>query len=103
MDSQLKRGVLEACVLALLSREDSYGYELVREAAKLIPLSESTLYPVLKRLEASDKVTSYTEEHSGRLRRYYRITDRGKLAIEDFLLEWAEINKVYTFIREVKP
>lgn len=102
MDIQLKRGVLEACVLKLLTRGDSYGYELVKEAAKVIPLSESTLYPVLRRLESAGQVDSYTQEHGGRLRKYYRITDRGRTAIEDFLLEWAQINKVYAFIREEK-
>lgn len=102
MDIQLKRGVLEACVLKLLTRGDSYGYELVKEAAKVIPLSESTLYPVLRRLESAGQVNSYTQEHGGRLRKYYRITDRGRTAIQDFLLEWAQINKVYAFIREEK-
>lgn len=100
MHIQLKRGVLEACVLKLLSRGDSYGYELVKESARVIPLSESTLYPVLRRLENAGQVESYTSEHGGRLRKYYRITDKGHLAIEDFLLEWAQINKVYDFIRE---
>ena len=100
MDAQLKRGVIEACVLKLLSSGDSYGYALSRDAAEVIVLSESTLYPVLKRLEAAGQVESYTREHSGRLRRYYHITDKGHLAIEDFLLEWSEITKVYDFVRE---
>ncbi len=103
MDAQLKRGVIEACVLKLLSLGDSYGYELSRNAQQYIALSESTLYPVLKRLEAAGQVESYRQEHGGRLRRYYHITDKGKLAIEDFLREWAEISKVYEFIREEKP
>ena len=100
LDAQLKRGVIEACVLKLLSRGDSYGYELSRDAAQVLVLSESTLYPVLKRLESAGQVESYTREHSGRLRRYYHITDKGRLAIEDFLLEWGELSKVYDFIRE---
>ena len=103
MDAQLKRGVIEACVLKLLTRGDSYGYLLSRDVADIIALSESTLYPVLKRLEASGSVESYTREHGGRLRKYYRITQKGHLAIEDFLLEWAEISKVYEFIREQTP
>lgn len=100
MDAQLKRGVIEACVLKLLSSGDSYGYALGRDAAQVISLSESTLYPVLKRLESAGQVESYTREHGGRLRRYYHMTDKGSLAIEDFLLEWAEITKVYDFVRE---
>ena len=100
MDAQLKRGVIEACVLKLLSSGDSYGYALSRDAAQVIALSESTLYPVLKRLEAAGQVESYAREHGGRLRRYYHITDKGHLAMEDFLMEWAEITKVYDFVRE---
>ena len=100
MDAQLKRGVIEACVLKLLDKGDSYGYALSRDAAQVIPLSESTLYPVLKRLETAGQVESYTREHGGRLRRYYHITDKGQRAIKDFLLEWAEIKKVYDFVRE---
>lgn len=100
MDAQLKRGVIESCVLKLLVCGDSYGYALSRDAAQVITLSESTLYPVLKRLEAAGQVESYSREHGGRLRRYYHITDKGRLAMEDFLLEWAEIMKVYDYIRE---
>ncbi len=103
MDIQLKRGVLEACVLKLLTRADSYGYELVKEAAQIIPLSETTLYPVLRRLEAAGQVDSYRQEHAGRLRKYYRVTEEGRQAIEDFLREWEQINKVYMFIREGRP
>ena len=55
---------------------------------------------MLKRLEASGAVESYTREHGGRLRKYYRITAKGHLVIEDFLLKWAEISKVYEFIKE---
>ena len=102
MDAQLKRGLTEACVLALLERGDSYGYLLAQQAGLYLPMSESTLYPVLRRLESAGQVDSYTQEHGGRLRKYYRITDRGRTAIEDFLLEWAQINKVYAFIREEK-
>ena len=99
MDAQLKRGVIEACVLKLLSVKDSYGYELSRDAAQIITLSESTLYPVLKRLEAADQVRSYRLEFGGRLRRYYSITDAGRDAIQDFLREWEQISKVYDFIK----
>ncbi len=99
MDAQLKRGIIEACVLKLLTLGDSYGYELAKQAQELIPLSESTLYPVLRRLEETGAVSSYKQEHSGRLRKYYRITERGELAIHDFLLEWGELTKVYDFIR----
>jgi len=100
MDVQLKRGVIEACVLKLLSRGDSYGYLLSRDAQDIISLSESTLYPVLKRLESAGAVSSYRREHNGRLRKYYSLTDTGRAMIDSFLSEWAEISRVYEFIRE---
>lgn len=100
MDVQLKRGVIEACVLKLLSRSDSYGYLLSRDAQDIMTLSESTLYPVLRRLEASGAVESYKREHQGRLRKYYHLTDIGRSSIAEFLVEWAEISKVYEFIKE---
>nr|AHF25198.1 transcriptional regulator, PadR family [uncultured bacterium Contig1578] len=91
MDTQLKRGVLDACVLTVLNRGDSYGYQLVRDVEALIEISESTLYPILKRLEAAGQVTVYTVEHSGRLRKYYRITEAGRQRIAGFLEEWQEL------------
>ena len=100
MDVQLKRGLLEACVLALLNREDSYGYKLSQDAAGIVEMSESTLYPILKRLESAGAVDVYRKEYSGRLRKYYRLTPPGRRRREEFLREWAEITKVYDFILE---
>ena len=88
MDIQLKRGLLDVCVLTVLSRGDSYGYRLVGDVSGLIEISESTLYPILKRLEAAGQVTVYSVEHNGRLRKYYRITDEGRRRIAGFLEEW---------------
>jgi PadR family transcriptional regulator PadR len=98
MDAQLKRGILDICVLAALLSEDSYGYKIIKDLTGFVELSESTLYPVLKRLEASAAVTSYTSEHGGRLRRYYKITDAGRHKIREFLEEWREMMRVYEFI-----
>lgn len=98
MDIQLKRGVLEVCALAVLRRGDSYGYQLVRDVSKWIPISESTLYPILKRLEAGGFVTVYSVEHNGRLRKYYRITESGNQKIHDFIAEWKELMAVYRAI-----
>lgn len=100
MDVQLKRGMLDAIVLKLLTRGDSYGYQLTQDAAQIVPLSESALYPVLKRLESGGSVESYAQEFGGRLRRYYRITQAGRRQIGAFLQEWEEIRKIYDFIRE---
>ena len=99
MDAQMKRGLIEACILKLLERGDSYGYQLVREAEEVLTLSESTLYPVLKRLEAACALKVYTMEHNGRLRKYYAITAGGRQRISDFLREWEDVMKVYDFIR----
>lgn len=98
MDVQLKRGLLEACVLAVLSRGDSYGYQMVKDVSHCIALSESTLYPILKRLEASEMLTVYAVEHNGRLRKYYKITERGLDRLEGFKQEWQELAAVYRFI-----
>ena len=99
MDIQLKRGLLEICVLTVLHRGDSYGYQLVRDAQEVLTLSESTLYPVLRRLENQQALTVYSMEHNGRLRKYYAITDTGRGMIDEFLKEWEAVMKVYDFIR----
>ena len=100
MDAQLKRGLIEVCVLALLKKGDSYGYQLIKDVSGLIQVSESTLYPILRRLETAGHLTVYTVEHNSRLRKYYAITDSGKQRIWDFLSEWAELDKVLHFIKE---
>ncbi|MBQ9198490.1 MAG: PadR family transcriptional regulator [Clostridia bacterium] len=99
MDAQMKRGLIEACILKLLTQGNSYGYQLVREAEEVLSISESTLYPVLRRLETAGALTVYTMEHNGRLRKYYAITDGGRQKIADFLTEWEDVMKVYEFIR----
>lgn len=101
MDIQLKRGLLEVCVLAELLKGDSYGYQIVKDLSGIVEISESTLYPILKRLEASECLRVFSVEHNSRLRRYYRITDIGRKRIKEFLGEWEEVTKVYTFISEI--
>ncbi len=98
MESQFRRGILDACVLAVLERGESYGYQLVKDISEFIEISESTLYPILKRLEASGQLEVFSQEHNGRLRKYYRITDAGRLKITELLKEWEEIVKIYSFI-----
>ncbi|MBE5777037.1 MAG: PadR family transcriptional regulator [Clostridiales bacterium] len=100
MDAQLKRGLIEVCVLAMLRRGDSYGYQLIKDVSALIAVSESTLYPILRRLETAEYLTVYTMEHNSRLRKYYAITDKGVRRIQDFLQEWAELDQVLAFIKE---
>lgn len=98
MESQFRRGILDACVLAVLEKGESYGYQLVKDISEFIPITESTLYPILKRLEAQEQVTSFSVEHNGRLRKYYKIAEKGSLRISELLEEWAEIVKLYQFI-----
>lgn len=98
MDIQLKRGILDVCVLAAIKDEDSYGYKIIKDLKPCIELSESTLYTILKRLETANMLTVKTAEHSGRLRKYYHITDTGLKRIEDFKSEWKEIMSIYRFV-----
>ena len=98
MDVQLKRGLLDVCVLAAIKSEDSYGYRIIKDLKPYIELSESTLYTILKRLEAADMLTVHTAEHGGRLRKYYHITEEGRKRIEEFKSEWKEILSIYQFV-----
>ena len=98
MNVQLKRGLIDVCVLAALRTEDSYGYKIISDLESVITLSESTLYPVLKRLEGQNYLKTYTKDFNGRLRKYYQITESGKKRIIEFMIEWEEMEKVLHFI-----
>lgn len=98
MDIQLKRGLLDVCVLAAIRSEDSYGYKIMKDMKPYLALSESTLYTILKRLETADMLTVRTVEHGGRLRKYYRITDAGRKRIEEFMEDWQQILSIYQFV-----
>ena len=98
MDIQLKRGLLDVCVLAAIKNEDSYGYKIIKDMAPYLIMSESTLYTILRRLEAADMLTVRTAEHGGRLRKYYHITPLGLQRIEDFKEDWKEIMSIYNFV-----
>lgn len=98
MDIQLKRGLLDVCVLAAIKSEASYGYKIIKDMKPYIEMSESTLYTILKRLESADMLTVQTAEHCGRLRKYYHITDKGLKRIESFKEEWKEILSIYQFV-----
>ena len=98
MDIQLKRGLLDVSVLAAIRGGDSYGYKIIKDMSPYLTLSESTLYTILKRLEAAEMLTVRTVEHDGRLRKYYHITAAGRKRIEEFKEEWKEIDRIYHFI-----
>ncbi len=98
MDIQLKRGLLDVCVLATIKNEESYGYKMIKDMKPYIEMSESTLYTILKRLELAEMLTVRTAEHGGRLRKYYRITKAGLGRIADFKDEWREVMSIYQFV-----
>lgn len=100
MDTQLKRGVLEICVLSAMQDKETYGYELVKNISPVIEISESTLYPILRRLESGGFVTVRSAEHNGRLRKYYSITICGRDRIKDFLQDWQDVIKIGEYITE---
>ncbi len=98
MDIQLKRGLLDVCVLAAIKNEDTYGYQIIKDLKPYIELSESTLYTILKRLESARMLSVRTAEHDGRLRKYYHITALGKKRIDEFKDDWQEIMTIYQFV-----
>lgn len=98
MDAQLKRGILDVCVLAAIADGDSYGYKIIKDVKPYVELSESTLYMILKRLETAAMLTVRSAEHNGRLRKYYHITKRGLDRIEEFKSDWQEIMSIYRFV-----
>jgi PadR family transcriptional regulator PadR len=98
MDIQLKRGLLDICVLAAIKNNDSYGYQIIKDIKPYVKISESTLYPILRRLEAAEYLTVSSVEHNGRLRKYYHITQAGRDRILEFTEEWKEIMSIYEFI-----
>ena len=100
LDAQMKRGLIENCVLAALARGDSYGYQIVKDLSEVVAVTESTLYPILRRLEGAGALSVYSVEHNGRLRKFYRLTPTGRRQLESFAADWNELAAMYDFIRE---
>lgn len=98
MENQMKRGLLDVCVLAAIKSEDSYGYQIVKDMSPFVEISESTLYPILRRLETQQLLTVRTAEHNGRLRKYYHITEQGLERLKAFEEEWKELRQIYEFV-----
>ena len=99
LDPQMKRGLLEACVLSALARGDSYGYKIVKDLSVCVQVSESTLYPILRRLENAGALTVYSVEHNSRLRKFYHLTEQGRQQLSDAVEDWKELESMYEFIR----
>lgn len=100
MKTEIKKGVLEIFVLAILERGDSYGYKIVSDLLNYIEISESTLYPILRRLEKANELKTYNVLYQGRNRKYYSITKDGKKHINEFLEEWEDIRKIYEILKK---
>ena len=98
MDNQMKRGLLDACVLASIKNAPSYGYQIIKDMKPFVEISESTLYPILRRLEAAKLLTVRSAEHSGRLRKYYHITQQGLQRLAEYRDDWRELMNVYQYI-----
>ncbi|ERI99391.1 transcriptional regulator, PadR family [Bittarella massiliensis (ex Durand et al. 2017)] len=94
----MKKGLLEACVLTALKKEDSYGYKIIGDLSEYIEISESTLYPILKRLEGNGCLTTYSQAHNGRLRKYYKITEEGVRRLGEFAGDWPQLKRIYCYI-----
>ena len=98
MDVQLKKGLLEICVLAAIEQEESYGYKIIADLSPIVEISESTLYPILKRLESAGALTTYSRAFNGRLRKYYLITGEGKRRLAEFKTSAPQMEKIMNFI-----
>lgn len=88
MTYQLTAPLLDACVLGIVDKEDAYGYTLTQKVREIVEISESTLYPVLRRLQKANLLTTYDRAYEGRNRRYYAITESGKEELEFYRKEW---------------
>ena len=100
MDTQRKKGVLDVCVLSVLKKGPSYGYQIIQDVSECIAVTDSTMYPILRRLESGGYVSTYSQEHNGRTRKYFEITEAGEKKIRDFLDEWDEMKQIYTFVSD---
>ena len=85
--------LLDAIVLAVVAREGTYGYKITQDVRQVMEVSDSTLYPVLRRLQRDGLLATYDEAVDGRMRRYYRITPAGEVKLAQYRMEWAEYRK----------
>ncbi|NOY08453.1 MAG: PadR family transcriptional regulator [Spirochaetes bacterium] len=100
MDIQLKKGILDVLVLSILKRDDLYGYKLSEQINGIVSIAETALYPVLRRLKEQGLLTTYSVEHNGRLRKYYSITESGKVHLDERIEDLAELRKIIETIIE---
>lgn len=100
MAIQVSTEILEGSVLALLTSEDYYGYAITRKIQTVFPISESTMYPILRRLKKEGWLSTYDEAYEGRNRRYYKITDLGRDQLDRIRNNWQELKTATDTILE---
>lgn len=100
MDTQLKKGILDVIVLASLIKEDSYGYKIVKDTQEITEIKESTLYPILRRLESSGCLETYSKIYNSRVRKFYHITDKGYAKLLEYMEDFKELMKIYQHIKK---
>ena len=98
MDPQMKKGLLDPCVLAVIEKGDAYGYSLTQQTVALLGVSESSLYPVLRRLEQQGCFETYNAEYNGRLRKYYRMTETGRQKLAASREDMQDLYRIIEFI-----
>lgn len=103
MDIQLKKGVLELCVLSMLPERERYGYELISDISENIAISDGTIYPILRRLNNDGYLESYLQEsQEGPPRKYYRLTQLDINTKDKLLIEWVSfVNGVNNIVKEI--
>ena len=99
LDPQMKRGLLEACVLSALARGDSYGYKIVKDLSVCVQVAACCLYPIVLRVESAGALSVYSVEHNSRLRKFYHLTEQGRRQLAAAVEDWKELESMYEFIR----
>lgn len=104
MSTQLRKGVLNICVLALINEKDMYGYEVVESISKIMEVKESTIYPILRRLTTEENFDTYMKKsQEGPDRKYYRITEVGKNNLQMMIDQWDEfVNDVNSILKNIE-
>ncbi|MFJ6207214.1 PadR family transcriptional regulator [Lysinibacillus sp. NPDC092081] len=98
MTFQLGSALLDVCVLAIVDKGDAYGYSLTQQIQSVMDISESTLYPVLRRLQKANCLTTYDQPYQGRNRRYYQITEQGRIRLLELLKEWHKYKEKVDYV-----
>lgn len=100
MEFNVASKLLDACVLGIVSLEDTYGYDLTQKIGASIGVSETALYPVLRRLSKDELLTTYEKSYDGRNRKYYTVTEKGLEKLEFYRVAWNDYKSSIDYILE---